>query len=339
MFGGRSALKIAFLEVKDWERDYLTSQLGDCELYFSSERLSQGDRPALGAFECLSVFIYSPLNRQVLAGLPALRFVATRSTGFDHIDIDYCRERGVGVAHVPSYGEYTVAEHTFALILSLSRNVHKSWRHVLEGKFELAALTGFDLKGKTLGVVGAGKIGLHVIKIGRDFGMRVHAHDVRQDDFLAELLGFQYVSLDQLLAESDIVSLHLPHTPTTYHLLNRERLGQMKRSALLINTARGQLVDTDALMEALSAGSLAGAGLDVIEGEELITEEKALLHQAQPVEALRAIVRNTLLLKRDDVVFTPHNAFNSCEALLRILDTTVANIQAWRHGETLNRVV
>ncbi|MBI4461827.1 MAG: hydroxyacid dehydrogenase [Acidobacteria bacterium] len=332
-------MKIAFLEVKDWERAYLAEQLADCALHFSHERVSEADWPALATFDCVSPFIYSRLDRNTLTALPGLRFIATRSTGFDHIDTGYCRERGIGVANVPIYGEYTVAEHTFALILSLSRNVHKSWKHVVEGQIELANLTGFDLKDKTLGVIGAGKIGLHVIKIARGFGMRVLAFDLRQDSFLEELLGFSYVPLEALLAESDIVTLHVPYTPATRHFINRERLSQMKRGALLINTARGQLVDTDALMEALDEGRLAGAGLDVIEGEELITEEKALLHGAQPAEAFRAIVRNNLLLKRDNVVFTPHNAFNSREALLRILDTTVANLRAWQRGESLNRVV
>lgn len=332
-------MHIAFFEARDWERAYLTPHFPDCRLHFSGERLADSDLPALRDLDCLSVFVYSPVKRNALEAMPALRFVATRSTGFDHIDSAFCRERGIGVANVPTYGEYTVAEHTFALILSLSRNVHKSWRHAVEGKVELGVLTGFDLKDKTLGVIGAGKIGLHVIKIGRGFGMRVLAFDARQDSFLAELLGFTYVPLDQVLAESDILTLHVPYMPATHHLINRERLARVKRGALLINTARGQLVDTDALMEALDNGTLAGAGLDVIEGEELITEEKALLHETQSIEALRAIVRSNLLLKRDNVVFTPHNAFNSREALQRILDTTIANIQAWRRGESLNRVV
>lgn len=332
-------MKLAFFEIKDWERAYLEPQFSDCELHFSPERLTEADWPALRDVHCLSVFIYSPVKKEVLAALPLLQFIATRSTGFDHIESTHCRERRIGVANVPSYGEYTVAEHTFALILSLSRNVHKSWRHVVEGRVELGVLTGFDLKDKTLGVIGAGKIGLHVIKIARGFGMRVLVSDVRQDSFLAELLGFTYVSLDTLLAESDIVTLHLPHIPATHHLINRDRLARMKRGALLINTARGHLVDTDALVEALDNGTLGGAGLDVLEGEEFITEEKALLHKTESLEALQAVVRNNLLLKRDNVVFTPHNAFNSREALYRILDTTIANIRAWRAGESLNRVV
>lgn len=332
-------MKIAFFEVKQWERDYLTSRLPADHLHFSSEPLDQAHCPAPAGCTCLSVFIHSRLTGPVLERLAQVKLIATRSTGFDHLDLDACRARGVAVANVPSYGECTVAEHTFALILSLSRNVHKSYRHALEGRMDLARLTGFDLKGKTLGVVGAGRIGLHVARIARGFGMRVLVTDIRQDPFLAELLHFTYVPLEQLLRESDIVSLHAPYSSVTHHLINRERVQQMKRGALLVNTARGGLVETDALIEALQAGHLGGAGLDVLEGEELIREEHELLHAPRATEALQALVRRSVLLKMDNVVITPHNAFNSREALQRILDTTVENIRAWQRGEERNRVV
>ncbi len=332
-------MKIACFEAKRWERDYLQAALSGAELHFSPDRLDPQHLPAARDFECLSVFIYSRVGPEVLERLPQLKLVATRSTGFDHIDLEVCRQRGIGVANVPTYGENTVAEHTFALILSLSRNVHKSYRHALEGRMDLAALTGFDLKDKTLGVVGAGRIGQHVIKIARGFGMRVLVFDVRRDDFLAELLSFHYVSLEQLLSESDIVTLHAPYNKATHHLINRETLVKMKRGALLINTSRGGLVDTDALIAALESSQSGGAGLDVLEGEELIAEEHALLHAPQAAEALQALVRRSVLVKRDNVVFTPHNAFNSHEAQRRILDTTIENVRAWQRGESLNRVV
>ena len=332
-------MKIAFFEVKDWERDYLTAALAGEQVDFSLEPLDEQHGPRGRDAECLSVFVYSRLTAKLLEQWPGVKLIATRSTGYDHIDTAHCAARGIGVANVPTYGENTVAEHTFALILSLSRNVHKSYRHALEGRMDLAGLTGFDLKDKTLGVIGSGRIGLHVIKIARGFGMRVLVFDVRQDTFLAELLNFTYTPLEPLLAESDIVTLHAPHLPATHHLLNRERLGQMKRGALLINTARGGLVDTDALIEALEKGQLGGAGLDVLEGEELIKEEHELLHAPQAGAALQALVRRSVLLKQDNVVFTPHNAFNSREAMQRILDTTLENIRALERGQSLNRIV
>jgi D-lactate dehydrogenase len=185
---------------------------------------------------------------------------------------------------------------------------------------------------------GAGNIGLHVIRIARGFGMRVLAYDARPHPLLAEVLGFTYTDLDTLLAESDIVSLHVPALPETYHLINRETLGKMKRGALLINTARGSVVDTEALLWALEEGILAGAGLDVIEGEEYIKEESALLKMPLAEQTLKQVVQAHLLLRRDDVVFTPHIAFNSHEAVQRILDTTLENLKAFLEGQPQNTV-
>ena len=349
-------MRVAFFEVKDWERAYLTERLPHDTTYFdggilpnpaagppagglhaSPEAFSVKVAPAPDV-DALSVFIHSQVTPQVLEGLPHLKFIATRSTGFDHIDLDACLSRGIVVSNVPSYGENTVAEHTMALLLMLSRKVHQSVLQVRSGRVDLAELTGFDLQGKTIGVIGAGHIGLHVIRIARGFGMRVLAYDVRSDPFLADLLGFAYVSMDQLLAESDIVTLHCPLTEKTQHLLGRAQIGRMKRGALLINTSRGGLVDTDALVGALESGRLGGAGLDVLEGEELIKEDKQLLAQPVDVERLRTAVRNRVLLARDDVVFTPHNAFNSREALVRILEVTLANLEAYRAGQPVHKV-
>lgn len=331
-------MRVAFFEIKDWEREYLEQRLPAASAVFDSGVLDAGKLPQIHDAECVSVFIYSRVTEKFLEGLPALRMIATRSTGFDHIDLEACRRKGIAVCNVPTYGENSVAEHTFALILMLSRKVHKSYVQVREGHVELAGLTGFDLQGKTIGVIGAGRIGLHVIRIARGFGMTVLASDVRRDPFLADLLNFTYADLSRLLAESDIVTLHCPLTAETRHLLGRDQFGRMKRGALLINTARGGLVDTEALVEALDSGQLSGAGLDVLEGEELIKEEKQLLYERQNVERLRTAVRNRLLLGREDVVFTPHNAFNSREALLRILDTTLANLEAFWAGQPINRV-
>ncbi len=332
-------MQVAFFEVKEWEREYLAGRLAGDALLFEPAPLEASRLDRLREVECLSVFIYSRVTPQVLGAMPALRLIATRSTGFDHIDLDACRRRGIAVSNVPTYGENTVAEHTFALILMLARKVHQSYIQVREGHVELAALTGFDLQGKMIGVVGAGRIGLHVIRIARGFGMRVLACDVHRDPFLAELLGFQYAPLERVLEESDIVSLHCPLTPETRHLVGGAQFERMKKGALLLNTARGGLVDTDALVEALESGKLGGAGLDVLEGEELIKEEKQLLHERLDVQRLHTAVRNRILLARDDVVFTPHNAFNSHEALLRILDTTLENVTAYRAGRPVNRVV
>jgi len=330
-------MHVAFFEVKDWEKAYLGERLPSDKAYFASGVLTAPAEELRGLQE-LSVFIYSHVTRDILDALPELKIIATRSTGFDHIDVEACRNRGIAVSNVPSYGENTVAEHSIALLLMLSRKVHQSVLQMRSGRVDLAELTGFDLQGKTIGVIGAGHIGLHVIRIARGFGMHVLAFDVRRDPFVADLLGFEYATMDRLLAESDIVTLHSPLTEKTHHLLGREQFARMKLGAMIVNTARGGLIDTDALVEALESSKLGGAGLDVLEGEELIKEEKQLLQQPLDVERLRMAVRNRVLLARDNVVFTPHNAFNSREALVRILEVTLANLEAFRAGQPANRV-
>jgi D-lactate dehydrogenase len=228
----------------------------------------------VGEASVVSVFIRSKVSRTVIESMANVRLIATRSTGYDHIDLAACREQGITVSNVPTYGENTVAEHAFSLILALSRRLGVVTRRISHGDFSLRGLMGSDLRSKTLGVVGAGNIGLHVIRIGRAFGMEVLAYDAHPHLLLAEVLGFRYASLDELLTTSDVITLHVPYRPETHHLIDRARLIMMKPGVLLINTARGALVDTAALLEALDSGRLGGAGLDVIEGEELLMEER-----------------------------------------------------------------
>jgi len=331
-------MKVVFFETAAWERRELSRALGRTALsaQFVREPLSELNvRKARGA-AAISIFIYSKLTGSLIRRLRGVRLIATRSTGFDHVDLRACRRRGIRVANVPAYGENTVAEHTFALILSLSRNVHKAYVRTIKGDFSLQGLQGFDLKGKTIGVVGAGRIGMHVIKMARGFGMDVLAADVRRDPFLAEVLDFQYVPLEELLRRSDIVTLHIPYARETHHLMNRQRFRLMKRGALLINTARGGLVDTHALVWALDQNILGGAALDVLEGEDLVKEERQLLEQDFPKDRLITALKNHLLLHREDVVITPHIAFDSKEALRRILETTIRNLTGFFEGAPRN---
>jgi D-lactate dehydrogenase len=330
-------MRIALYETEDWEREHLAaSALGAHELTFSSSPLQPGEGGE--AVEAISVFIYSPVNAATLAGFPRLRLVATRSTGFNHIDLEACHERGVTVCNVPYYGENTVAEHTFGLILALSRKIHMAYLRTSRFDFSLEGLRGFDLKGKTLGVAGAGAIGLHVIRIARGFGMQVVAHDPREQHLLAEVLGFEYVTLEALLQRSDVITLHAPLVPSTRHLIHAGNIHQIKRGAILVNTARGELIDTAALVTALDEGILAGAGLDVFEGEELVREEDRLARGDIPGESVTTLLRNYRLVRRENVVITPHMAFFSAEAQQRILDTTIANIEAFLQAAPQNVV-
>jgi D-lactate dehydrogenase len=332
-------MKITFLELQDWEEAYLRKRVNGAHEVMTIRGVLQDKHFAqMTEAEVVSPFIYSKLTAERLAKLPKMKMIATRSTGFDHIDVAECTRLGITVCNVPFYGENTVAEHTFALILALSRKVHEAFVRVRAGNFSLDGLRGFDLKGKTIGVIGAGRIGLHVIRIARGFGMKVLAFDVKQDSFWAEVLGFEYAELTDLLGRSDIITLHAPYNRHTHHLINRDNIRQIKRGAILINTARGGLVDTEALLKALDEGILAGAGLDVLEGEETIYEESALLGDAVNPDKLRIAIQNHVILKKPNVVFTPHNAFNSQEALERILQTTAENIAAFAAGTPKNVV-
>ncbi len=324
---------IAFFETTKREEQFLRKKFGrNISVQFFEEKIQDVPVQKFIKTDVISVFIYSVVTKELLAKMKNLTLVATRSTGFNHIDVKEAAKRGITVMNVPYYGENTVAEHTFALILSLSRNIHKAYVRTLRDDFSLKGLQGFDLKGKILGVIGAGSIGLHVIKMARGFGLKVIAYDERQNHFLAETLDFNYIPLQELLERSDIISLHCPSNERTHHLLNMENISAVKKGALFINTARGDLIETRALHYALNNGIFAGAGLDVFEGEELVQEENQMLTRNVPVEKLQALLQKNILLKMENVILTPHMAFDSVEAVERILQTTVDNIFAFESG-------
>lgn len=333
---------ILFVDIdRDWARALLTERLSGVarSLHFTTHDLTTalgelGER--CSQIEVLSPFIASRVGPPELERLPSLRLIATRSTGYDHIEIAAASARNILVCNVPVYGDNTVAEHTFALILSLSRKLRQTYERVRHD--EVADLEGFDLRGKTIGIVGTGHIGLRVAQMARGFSMRVIAYDPREQPLLADVVGFEYVPLTTVLAESDIVTLHCPYRTETHHLLDARAFASMKPGALLINTARGALVDTAALVEALHTGHVAGAGLDVIEHESLILDEDHARAGLLDIESMRATVLNHHLLARNNVVYTPHTGFNSREANERIFLTTVDNIRAFYAGAPLNIV-
>ncbi|MBV9080230.1 MAG: hydroxyacid dehydrogenase [Elusimicrobia bacterium] len=332
-------MRINFFEVSPDERPFLKKlRLPGATIALFEKPMHEAPASDLKGTDVASVFIYSKVDKGTLSKSPKLRFVATRSTGFDHIDLATCEQRRIAVSNVPYYGENTVAEHTFALILALSRKVHQAHVRAQRGDFSFDGLMGFDLKGKSIGVVGTGHIGLHVIRIAKGFGMRVVGFDVFPNHFMAETLGFDYVAFDDLLGHSDIISLHAPYRKETHHLINKDNIKKIKRGALLINTARGGLVESGALVQALDEGILGGAGLDVLEGEDLIKEERQILTQDFPADRMKMMLQNHILMNRENVVLTPHIAFNSREAAQRILDTTVSNIQAFLAARVENAV-
>lgn len=330
-------MKITFVQTQPWEKEIIRRKLRGQKLTFFDEALTEKNVAKIKDTEVLSVFIETKVTKKLLGKLPKLKMVVTRSTGYDHIDVKACTRRGCMVYNIPTYGENTVAEHAFALILALSRNVHKSYVRTLRNDFSIEGLKGFDLKDKVLGVVGAGNIGKHVIRMGRGFDMDVIVYDRHPDNFLAEEMNFKYVSFDTLLKKSDIVTLHIPYCKENHHLLDKKKLKMMKKGAILINTSRGGIVDTHALLDSLKSKHLAGAGLDVIEGEELIKEEKNLVPGGVKRETFKQILEDHMLMSMDNVVFTPHIAFYSQEALERILNTTIENIQNFVAKKDLDR--
>ncbi|MFH1186558.1 MAG: NAD(P)-dependent oxidoreductase [Candidatus Levyibacteriota bacterium] len=330
--------KIAFFEIEDWEKEYLEKALDDKNLFFSKERLDKDTIPLAKDASIISPFIYSEISKDILESLPSLKFIATRSVGYDHIDIDSCKKKNVIVANIPKYGGDTVAEHTFALILAISRKLIPSIEHTKRGDFSLEGLTGFDLYGKTLGVLGAGHIGKKVIEMGLCFGMKILAFNKSEDEELIKK-GVKYVDIDTVLANSDVITLHLPHTKDTEHIINMQNINKFKKGSVLINTARGSLVETQAILEGLEKGILAGAGIDVLEEECSLKEERELLtNEFLKSCDIKTQLLNHVLLLRPDVIITPHNAFNSKEALTQILDITASNIKAFLNGSKLNIV-
>ncbi len=333
-------MKIFFFELEAWEKKYIEKlALGD-EVVIIDGPLDETKLPADNSADIISVFVDSIIGESVLAHFPNLKMVATRSTGYDHVDTSACQAHGVVVANVPSYGEDTVAEYTFALLLNLSRKVAESNDRIKEtGSFSLIGLRGFDLKGKTLGVVGTGKIGKNVIEIATGFNMNIIAFDKFPDEAYATKMNYKYLPFEEVLAQADVVTLHVPYVPENHHLINTDTLARMKKGAYLINTARGAIVDTEALLKSLKAGHLAGAGLDVLEEEGVVKDELNFLTSAHPGEHnLKTVLENHLLIDMPNVIITPHNAFNTWEALQRILNTTIENIKSFVAGKPVNIV-
>lgn len=290
--------------------------------------------------EAISVFVTSEITSEIIERLPKLRLIACRSTGYDKIDLETAAKHNVTVVNVPTYGENTVAEYAFTMLLALMRRLPEVLASTRE-PVPSADLRGYDLEGKTFGAIGTGHIGQKALKIAGGFSMNAIAYDTFKKPELESEYHFKYVELDELLASADVVSLHVPLLPSTQHMMNSERLAKMKPGAILINTARGELVDTKALIGALDSGRLGGAALDVLEGEALLNvhEETALLRsQVLPEDAMRHSVEISVLEKMPNVIVSPHNAYNTVEAIKRINDTTAANIVSFIAGKTENEV-
>jgi D-lactate dehydrogenase len=289
--------------------------------------------------EVLSVFVTSKITADMLAKLTNLKYIVCRSTGYDNIDIEAAKKRDVAVCNVPNYGEHTVAEYAFTILLSITRKLQDSISQVQQGQIDHTKLVGTDLAGSTLGVIGAGRIGQRLIKIAKGFEMNIVAYDPFPMPEVAKQLGFEYVELDELYSRADIVSLHVPGGKDNKKLVDKDSLAKFKDGAILINTARGDLVDNLALIEALQSGKLSGAGMDVLDGEAMIDidHEIALLRQSNSKE-LKLSTELDVLEKMPNVILSPHNAYNTKQALQRIRKSTVETILGFKDSSIQNQV-
>jgi len=321
-------MRIAVFDTHRHDRasfDETNAQFGHELVYFDARLTAQTAKLAAG-FEVACSFVNDRVDRDALVQLSAggLRLLALRSAGFNHVDLDAAAELGVRVVRVPEYSPYAVAEHAVALVLALDRKIHRSHARIREGNFSLDGLLGFDLHGKTVGLVGTGRIGAVAARIFRGFGCRVLAFDTApQRD-----LDVEYVALDALYEQGDIISLHVPLTPSTRHMIDARALGRMKRGVMLINTSRGALIDTRALIAALKTEHVGSAGLDVYEEEEGVFFEDHSDHVLQDDVLAR-------LLTFPNVVITAHQGFFTREAIAAIAATTLASITAFERGEPL----
>jgi D-lactate dehydrogenase len=321
-------MQIAFYSAKSYDRasfDAANVRHGHSITYFET-RLTKDTVVMASGYPAVCAFVNDELGADILTELhqSGTRLIALRSAGFNHVDIATARELGFTVAHVPAYSPYAVAEHTVALILALNRKIHRAYNRVREGNFALDGLLGFDLHGRTVGVIGTGKIGTIFVQIMRGFGCHIVAYDPYPNQRCVSL-GAQYVELPELMARSDIISLHCPLTPETHHLIDGEALNQMRRDVMLINTGRGALIDTPAVIEGLKSGHIGYLGLDVYEEEaELFFEDRSWEVLTDDVFAR--------LLTFPNVVITGHQGFFTEEALANIAETTLANVSSFERG-------
>ncbi len=333
-------MKIYFFGVENWEKLHLEKQLKQLDLveefHFTNDALNKFNVSNYKDAEIISIFIYSKIDKEVIDKLPNLKFIITRSASYDHIDVEYAREKGIKVSHIPDYGNNTVAEFTFALILALARKLKPMIERLSKHDFNRYGLMGIDLMGKTIGIVGTGRIGSHVARIAFGFGMKILAYDRSKKEELIKKYNVEYVGLEELLMRSDIITVHLPYTKSTRYLINRFNIKLTKRNAILINVSRGEVVEIEGLVEALKEGRLAGGvAIDTIDTEEVELQEKELKREEIPAIKFEKLMEKSYLLQEDNVIISPHLAYYTKDASERILDTTVEEISRFINNQPL----
>ena len=320
-------MKIAFFSSKIYDKIYFNRYNTYHELKYFENPLNAESVDLANGYDGVCVFVNDQLNAEVIAQLAArnIKIIALRCAGFNNVDLQAAQKQGIAVVRVPAYSPHAVAEHAVALIMTLNRKTHKAYNRVREGNFSLERLTGFDLYGKTVGVVGTGKIGEAFAFIMKGFGCKVLAYDIHPNPVLINA-GVQFVELDELFAQSDVISLHCPLTPQTNRLINSESLEKMKPNAMLINTSRGGLIDTKAVINALKNGKLGYLGIDVYEQEaDLFFNDFS-----------ESIIQDDMLMRLmsfPNVLITAHQGFFTEEALTQIAQVTLQNLSDFENNQ------
>ena len=318
-------MKILFYDIKKSELDYLLDNpIKEIEPYFfknSINPLTYIDEKNLDA-KALSAFVTSELNEEVLSKFKDLKFIFLRSVGYSNVDLEYCKRKNIQIFNTPNYGNSTVAEYVFSLLLTLSKKIIQAKNSILEGEIEQEKLSGIELYSKTMGVIGAGAIGRKVINIAYGFGMEVLVYDINKNG------AYNFVELDELLKKSDFISINCPLNDKTKNLIDEIAISKMKRNAIIINCARGEIIDTQALYYALIEKKIKGAALDVIECEEYMCHnwKKCSKNVVFKSHCLKKFFFIQKMLQLPNVIITPHNAYNTKEATNRIVKITKDNI-------------
>jgi D-lactate dehydrogenase len=338
-------MKLVVFNVSPRERSSFQSLKAEkgWDVFLFEERLAPESDPPADArdAEAIAVFVHNPVNEETLPKFPGLKVVLTRSTGYDHIDLEACRRRGIAVYSVPDYGSVTVAEYAVTMMLALLRRVRPMIEQGLHALFSRENLRGNDLAGRTVGLVGTGRIGQEVARRLSAFSVKILAFDkFPSEEFARSVESLEYTDLDTLYRRSNVLTFHVPLSAETHHIFNRDSLKITPWNTFLVNTSRGPVVETEAVIEGLREGRLAGVALDTFESEEVVMEEQLYAADYLSQAELRNALATYHLLRSDRVILSPHNAYNSEEALQRIVDTTIANLEAFLESkDTPTRLV
>ena len=333
-------MKIVYFDVEDYEKEFLIKANANYDFSLVHSPLNEMNNinPEYYNADIISVFTTSRVSAKVLEKFKNLKLIALRSVGFNHIDLEYCKKNNISVVNSPNYGNITVAEFALGLLLDVSRKITDSYNEYKNGKVTPNNLIGTELSGKTIGIVGLGAIGSAFAKIANALDMKILGYDKYEKEELKT--RYEYVDFERLLKESDFISIHAPLTKDNYHMFNEDAFKKMKNTAIIINTGRGELIDSQALYNALISKEIAGAGLDVLEKEETITDFDYIvgINRLDKLTLEQTII-NSRLFQLDNVIITPHTAYNSKEAIQRILNTTMNNISEFLLGNIQNKVI